>query len=73
MKKRVAAGLLAAVCALAAFGAGCGEKVCEHDFTHYIILEPECEKDGLLESICKNCGKKVKSGAFCSECGAKLE
>ena len=29
MKKRVAAGLLAAVCAIAAFGAGCGEKVCE--------------------------------------------
>lgn len=79
MKKRVAAGLLAAVCALAAFGAGCGEKVCEHDFTHYIILEPECEKDGLLESICKNCGKKQYSDiaatghdyadGVCTRCG----
>ena len=30
-----------------------------------------CGADLLV--TCKNCGKKVKSGAFCSECGAKLE
>lgn len=38
-----------------------------------IFAGPEIEKDGKPStSFCQNCGKKVRVGAFCSHCGAKL-
>lgn len=52
---------------------------CNHDYEYSVVVDATCEKEGILEKICKNCGNKgyeeirIKEHDFvdgvCSECG----
>ena len=59
MKKLFVAVALSAAFALTAF-AGCAssDQEKEHAFVNYIVMQPTCEEEGLMERVCSLCGHK---------------
>ena len=59
MKKRIFAVALTAALAVTVF-AGCSpyQEEKEHEFLNYMVSQPTCEEEGLVERVCTLCGYK---------------
>ncbi len=53
--------LATVLCCILVLASGCAptQEACEHDFTNYVIVEPSCVKEGMIERVCTICGEKV--------------
>lgn len=74
-------GILSCALSAALLFSGCAPQQHVHSFQSYIILEPTCEDEGLIEQVCSECGEKtyielVATGhrwvnGVCSVCGER--
>ena len=54
-------------------------QLCDHDYVSYVIAEPTCTDEGIIEQTCEKCGEKIYSdiqplghkyvNGICARCG----